>query len=333
MSACGVQTELRLVVLGRSGSGGRSEACSILGLRDCDQRNDNDQVDECRRFRAEAAGRKLLVVSSPDWFSSDCEPEERRKHFSSLITLSIPGPHVFLLCVPLDQPADGETKVLDVLEKLLGHSAVNRNTIILFTNMEELEEDESLEDYLAMWRKDLGTLLERCGGRYHALETKRVQREESEAVEEMLEKIEQVVKDSNDEHFSCSLYEEVSEKVKKRQVEIVKERMEEDSAVTEKDMEEVLEEAEKSIGLLHVELDDVFSCSNISPSSPTASFLTTFWEKVVGWLNWLPTMVRREALLGALVGLFVGGPVGGMLGATVGSVATEVRRRQTQKTK
>ncbi|XP_077589829.1 GTPase IMAP family member 7 [Stigmatopora nigra] len=331
MSACGVQTELRLVVLGRSGSGGRSDACSILGLRDCDQRNDNNQVDECRKFRAEVVGRKLLVVSSPDWFSSDCEPEERRKHFSSLITLSIPGPHVFLLCVPLDQPADGETKVLDVLEKLLGPSAVNKNTIILFTNMEELEEDERLEDYLSMWRKDLGMLLERCGGRYHALETQRVEREESKAVEDMLEKIEQVVKDNNDEHFSCPLYQEVSEKVKKRQVEIVKERKE-DAVVTEKDMEEVLEEAEKSIGLLQVDLD-VFSSSNISPSAPTPSFLRTLWEKVVGWLNWLPTIVRREALLGALVGLFVGGPVGGVMGATVGSVATEVRRRQTQKTK
>ncbi|XP_057673256.1 GTPase IMAP family member 7 [Corythoichthys intestinalis] len=334
MSASGVQTELRLVVLGRTGTGGGSAACSFLGLQDSCQGNDNDQPDECRKYRGEAPGRKLLVVSSPDWFSSDCDPEERRRHISSLITLSSPGPHAFLLCVPVNQPADGETKAVDVLERLLGPSAVNRNTIILFTNMDELEEDEKLEDYLGTWRKDLGLLLERCGGRYHTLETRSGEGKESEAVEEMLEKVEQAVKESEAQYFSCPLYQEVSEKVKKRQVEIVKQRMEEDSVVTEKDMEEVLEEAEKSIGLLNMDLDDVFPSTNISPpSSPAASLLSALWGKVVGWLKWLPTMVRREALLGALVGLFVGGPIGGMVGATVGSVATEVRRRKTQKTK
>ncbi|XP_019714851.1 GTPase IMAP family member 7-like, partial [Hippocampus comes] len=284
----------------------------------------------------------VLVVSSPDWFSSDCNPEERRRHISSLITLSSPGPHAFLLCVPVNQPADGETKALDVLENLLGPSVVSGNTIILFTNMDELEEDEKLEDYLVTWRKDLRTLLERCGGRYHTLETRTGESEESKAVEELLEKVEQVVKESEAQYFSCPLYQEVSEQVRKRQLEIVRRRMEEahgdpssiaHSEVTDDDMEAVLEEAERSIGVLNLDLDHVFPSSSISPSSPVALSFRALWDKLVGWLKWLPTLVRREALLGALVGLFVGGPVGGMVGATVGSVATEVGRRKAQKAK
>ncbi|XP_049602059.1 GTPase IMAP family member 7 [Syngnathus scovelli] len=342
MSASGVQKELRVVVLGRNGTGGRATVCSILGLQDTNQGNDDPNSNDCCKYRGEAAGRQVLVISSADWFSSDIDPEERRRHISSLITLSSPGPHAFLLCVPVNEPADGETKALDVLEKLLGPSSVSRNTIILFTNMEELEEEETLEDYLITWRKDLRTLLERCGGRYHTLETQSEEPKASEAVENLLNKVEQVVEESEDQHFSCPLYQEVSEQVKKRQLELVRQRREEahddpspleDSEVTDEDMEEVLEEAEGSIGDLNVDLDHIFPSSRISPSSPAASSVRGLWEKLVEWLRWLPTMVRREALLGALVGLFVGGPIGGMVGATVGSVATEVGRRKTQKTK
>ncbi|XP_077414068.1 GTPase IMAP family member 7 isoform X2 [Vanacampus margaritifer] len=342
MSTSGVLTELRLVVLGRSGTGGRSTVCNILGLQDSLRGKDEAFNESCIQFKAaDIAGKQVLVVSSPDWFSSDCDLEERRKHISSLITLSIPGPHAFLLCVPVNQPSDGETKALDVLEKLLDASAVSRNTIILFTNLDELEEDEKLEDYLVTWRKDLRALLERCGGRYHALETGSGESEECKAVEELLEKVEQAVKESEAQHFSCPLYQEVSQQVRKRQLEIVRQRREEahgdpsllaDSEVTDEDMREVLEEAQRSIGELKVDLDHLFPSSSMPPSSP-ASSLQALWEKLVGWLKWLPTMVRREALLGALVGLFVGGPIGGVMGATVGSVATEVRRRRTHKIK
>lgn len=280
-----------------------------------------------------------MVVSSPAWFGSGCDPKERRRHISSFIALSSPGPHAFLLCVPVNQPADGEAKALDVLEELFGPSAVSANTIILFTHTEELGEDESLEEYLVTWRKDLQELVERCGDRYHTLETRGGEAEEEKAVRELLEKVEQAVAESGTELFSCPLYQEAEERVRERQVEIVRQRRgkeptdsppEED--LTEEEMEAVREEAEQSIDDLNVDVDGILPSASVSPSSPAPSFLWGWWEKLTGWVRWLPTLVRREALLGALVGLFVGGPLGGMMGATVGSVATEVKRRKTKKT-
>lgn len=287
----------------------------------------------------------MVVVSSPAWFGSDCDPEERRRHISSFIALSSPGPHAFLLCVPLNQPAEGEAKALDVLKELFGPSAVSRNTIILFTHTEELDEDEPLEEYLVTWRKDLRELVERCGDRYHTLEARSGEPEESKAVEELLEKVEQAVADSGARHFSCPLYQEAKERVRQRQVEIVRQRRGKElngqltdsppeENVTEEEMEAVREEAERSIDDLNVDVDSIFPFSaSVSPSSPAPPFLWGLWEKLTGWMRWVSTLVRREALLGALVGLFVGGPFGGMMGATVGSVATEVKRRNTQKAK
>nr|XP_046270409.1 GTPase IMAP family member 9 isoform X2 [Scatophagus argus] len=340
MSASAFQSELRLVVLGRAGAGKRSAVCTILGLQDCQQGTDTALIQECSKHKGEAAGRQVVVVSSPAWFGSGCDPKERRRLISSFIALSSPGPHAFLLCVPVNQPADGETKALDVLTELFGPSAVSTNTIILFTHTEELEEDESLEEYLATWRKDLQELVKRCGDRYHTLETRNGEPAERKAVEELLEKVE-----SGTQHFSCPLYQEAEERVRERQVEIARQKRgkefndqvsPEDSppqeTVTEEEMEAVREEAERSVDDLNVDVDNIFPCDSVSPPSSASSFLWGLWEKVTGWVRWLPTLVRREALLGALVGLFVGGPFGGMMGATVGSVATEVQRRKKQKT-
>lgn len=345
MSAAASRSELRLVVLGRTGAGKRSAVCAILGLQDLQQGTASSVLQECSKHRGEAAGRQVVVVSSPAWYGSGCDPTERKRHISSFIALSSPGPHAFLLCVPVNQPADEEAKALDVLKEVLGPAAVSRNTIVLFTHTEELEEDERLEEYLVTWRKDLKVLVERCGDRYHTLETRGGEPEEGRAVEELLEKVEKAAGEGGTQHFSCPLYEEAEEKVRERQAEIVRQRRREELSDqapptdsppeedgTEGDMEAVREEAERSIGDLNVNVDSIFP-SSVSASTPASSFLWGLWEKLTGWMRWLPRMVRRDALLGALVGLFVGGPFGGMMGATVGSVATEVGRRKTQKTK
>ncbi|XP_062264382.1 GTPase IMAP family member 7 [Platichthys flesus] len=340
MSAAAPQSELRLVVLGQTGPGQSPAGCTILGLQDSGQGPDQPESQECKH-RGEAADRKLAVVSGPAWFSSGCSPEDRRKHISSFISLSSPGPHAFLLFVPLNQPTDGQDKALDALTKLFGPSVLSRHTIVLFTHTEELEEDQQLDEYLATWR-DLQELVDRCGGRYHTLETRSGEEAgERDPVQELLEKVEQMVKESETGHLSCPLYDEAEERVRERQVEVVRRRRAEEQAsptdsqpeedVTEEEMESVRDEAERSVGVLDVDLGDIFPSTSVTPSPP--SFLQGLWEKLRDWLKWLPGLVRREALLGALVGLFMGGPFGGMLGTTVGSVATEVGRRKTQKTK
>lgn len=268
---------------------------------------------------------QVVLVSSPPWFGSACNPEERRKHLSSFISLSCPGPHAFLLCLPVNQPADEEAKALAVLNKLFGPSAVSRHTIVLFTYTEELEEDEQLEEYLLTWRKDLLELLENCGGRYHTLESRG-----GGVVEELLEKVEKAVSESGEPHLSCPLYQEAERRVRGRQVEMVRERRGGSEEVTEEEMEAVREEAERSAGRLDVDIDSIFPPTSVSVAPSLGGRL---WGALAGWVRWLTSLVRRESLLGSLVGLFVGGPYGGMVGATVGSVATEVGRRKTQKNK
>lgn len=275
----------------------------------------------------------MVVVSSPAWFNADC-PDERKKHILSFITLSVPGPHAFLLCVSLKEPSSGEAQALDVLDQLFGPDVVSQHTTILFTHTVELDEDESLEEYLGTWRKDVQELVRRCGNRYHVLEPH--SEEAEDAFCKLVEKVEELMKENGEQHFSCPLYEEVETRLRDRQAEILKERrlvISPEDELTEAELEAVMEEAEETVDFESLDVPDILPSATISPSPTTTSFFWRCWEKVMGWMRWLPTLVRREALLGAFVGLLVGGPLGGMMGATVGSVATEVKRRRTQKLK
>ncbi|XP_029945924.1 GTPase IMAP family member 4-like isoform X1 [Salarias fasciatus] len=313
--------ELRLVVLGGTGTGtGKELVHTILGLRDPEQGEDGPPDQECTKHRGQAAGRQVALVSTPAWFSSSCPPEQRNRNISSFIALSSPGPHAFLLRVPLSRRADGEAAALDVLQQLLGPSAVSSHTVVLFTHMEELQPDEPLEEYLFTWRKDLLNLVGRCGDRYHTLEVE--EGGERRAVEELLEKVEQVMA----EPLSCPLYQEAERTLRGRQAEIARRRRGEGQEVTEEDLQAARDEAESGVGDLDINIQHLFP----SASPPAAPAAPPFpWA----WLQWLARLVRREALLGALVGLFVGGPFGGVVGASVGAVATEVQRRKSQKTK
>lgn len=275
----------------------------------------------------------MVVVSSPAWFNADC-PNEKKRHILSFITLSAPGPHAFLLCVSLKEPSIGEAHALDVLEKLFGPDAVSQRTTILVTHTVELDEDESHEEYLDTWRKDVQELVRRCGDRYHILEPHNGVAED--AFCELVEKVEELMKEKGEQHFSCPLYQEVEKKLKDRQAKLIKEKklvISSEDEFIDTELEAFIEEVEQTMDFESLDVLGILPSANISPSPSSTSFFWRCWEKLMGWMKWLPTLIRREALLGALVGLFVGGPLGGTIGATVGSVATEVKRRRTQKLK
>ncbi|CAL8286078.1 unnamed protein product [Boreogadus saida] len=360
------EPELRLVLLGRAGAGLSSAGDAILG-RPAFQSGEDVAAAQCQRHRGRVGGRQVVVVTVPDWFSPRAPPpEEGRALVSSFVALSSPGPHAFLLCVPGDQPPDGEERALAALELILGPLAVTAHTLVLFTRGEEEKEDEeeevkTLEELLSTRRQDLLELVDSCGGRYHALrgaggggggaeggEGEEEEKQRRRSVQELLKKVQRALEESEEEFFTCALYEEAGGRVRRRQEQLALERREragrggieeEEPGAHEAEgaeqEEREWEAAARSVVDLDVDVGGVLASLAVYPASPPPSLLWGLWVRLLGWLCRVPGLVRPEALLGSLVGLFVGGPIGRMLGATAGSVATEVKRRKEkeQKTK
>uniref|UniRef100_A0A8C7GZZ7 Plectin-like n=1 Tax=Oncorhynchus kisutch TaxID=8019 RepID=A0A8C7GZZ7_ONCKI len=357
-SSSSSQSELRVVLLGRSGSGKSAAGNIILGREEFVSRPDitTAVTQDCQKSRALVAGRRVAVVDTPDWFRSEHPPDVVRSKLSSCVALSAPGPHAFILCVPVDQPAQAELQALGALEKVFGPGAVRTHTLVLFTHSDRLKESgkvgvEGVEKYISSQRRDLLELVKRCGDRYHVMERGSGGEEEEErkrrSVGELLEKVEQTVREGGGECFSCPLFQEAEDRVRQRQEEIVRERRGRGEEVkrqalhsysmqplreTEEDEEEnerTREEAEKSVSAL--ELENLPSLS--SSSAWYSSLLRSVWEKVGAGASKVPKLTAGGALLGGVVGVFFGGPIGGAIGATAGSVVTEVGRRRFSQTK
>ncbi|XP_029017419.1 uncharacterized protein LOC114861897 [Betta splendens] len=224
-TAASSSPELRLVLLGRSGAGKSATGNKILGREEFDS---CAITQECDKKKALVGGRRVAVVDTPDWFNSQNAPDEVRAQISSCVALSSPGPHAFLLCVPLDRPAKLELQALWALDAVFGPEAVRRHTLVLFTCEDRLRESgraggSSVEAYVAGQRADLLNLVERCGDRFHVMAAGDGGRE-GRSVEELLDKVEQMVKEAGGQFYSCPAFQEAESRVRQRQVEIARQR-------------------------------------------------------------------------------------------------------------
>uniref|UniRef100_A0A672GFB8 AIG1-type G domain-containing protein n=1 Tax=Salarias fasciatus TaxID=181472 RepID=A0A672GFB8_SALFA len=196
--------ELRLVLLGNIGCGKTSSADTILNWlapvstgmpRSCQLREGNTE------------GRSVSLVEAPRWYWIGGKMDDDvKKETERAITMLEPGPHAVLLLVPVSQ----FTEALGALENVFGPEAVQKHTVVLFTHADRLRAsgkagDGSVEAYIASERGDLLKLVEKCGDRFHVAEKGGGRRERGN-VAELLEKVEQTVKEAGGQCYSCPQY-------------------------------------------------------------------------------------------------------------------------------
>ncbi|XP_053468090.1 GTPase IMAP family member 4 [Ictalurus furcatus] len=329
------ESELRLVLLGWAGTGKSSLGNAILGSTVFDTRHGSTSQKpvtmKCEKGCASVARRQVVVVDTPDWFYSERPPEEVYHQLALCESLLAPGPHAFLLCISIHRPCEN-LQALDALEKVFGLEAITKHTVVLFTDTDQLPEGQTLKEFLNNEQKDLLELVQRCGDRYHVIRVDGEKEEEKgrKSVEELLEKVEEMIKESGEEFYTCPPLPHAVEEERRMEASneenSSKEIMSNElkglvEEYSDMESEASAEKMEESADGLEAEEDII-----LSPPAPPPSFLRWVWDTVVGWVLWLPSLVRGSTLLGSFVGLFFGGA----MGATVGSVATEVGRRKNK---
>uniref|UniRef100_A0A3B3WPK1 GTPase IMAP family member 8 n=1 Tax=Poecilia mexicana TaxID=48701 RepID=A0A3B3WPK1_9TELE len=171
-------TDIRIVLAGQKCSG-KSEVGNMILFTDCFsvtshrawlKKNYQDQreTSTCVKHEGNFDGVKVSVVETPGWFSDPTPPDWIKDEVLHSVSMCSPGPHVFLLLVPIIRSfTEKDLKALVEIMKPLTER-VWRHCMVVFTWGDWIN-DVPVENYIVREGKELQELLEKCGNRYHVL--------------------------------------------------------------------------------------------------------------------------------------------------------------------